>query len=457
MTFRVEPTWATLPNHQQQIEAARLAFIDKYGVEPDGVWSAPGRLNLLGEYIDFLGGSCMPMPLPYRTYVAGKLRTDGVLRAASLQMPGDDRTVVIREITPGTFKGWFTYVAGVAWAMNQEGGKDISLPHAFGADLLITSQVPVGGGLSSSAALECSTALALLELSCPLRKDCDCTEAIPDDRSPRNDALRTRLAAVCMRAENEVAGARTGGLDQTASLRSEPGKALVVDFRDFSIEPLTVDVASADLGWLVINTNTPHELAGGEFAARRAANEAVTEAMGLDYLRNALPEDLTCAGMTEREAKQHRLDLVDHTVNRALNALEEAGRPLDFPRGWVRHTLHDMTLVERAAYLLKTPDADGQVAWDELGRLFTESFVSMRDELRVSCPEIDLAVDTCLAAGALGARLVGGGFGGAVMALMPADLVESASEQVTLAYAQRGFADPEFLPMVAGSPADRDL
>ncbi|WP_421084262.1 galactokinase [Rothia nasimurium] len=457
MTFRVEPTWATLPDHQQQVEAARTAFIDKYGVEPDGVWSAPGRLNLLGEYIDFLGGSCMPLPLPYRTYVAGKLRTDGVLRAASLQMPGDDRTVVIREITPGTFKGWFTYVAGVAWAMNQEGGKDISLPHAFGADLLITSQVPVGGGLSSSAALECSTALALLELSCPLRKDCDCTEAIPDDCSPRNDALRARLAQVCMRAENEVAGARTGGLDQTASLRSEPGKALVVDFRDFSIEPLTVDLESAGLAWLVINTNTPHELAGGEFAARRAANEAVTDAMGLDYLRNALPWDLTCAGLSEREAKQHRLDLVDHTVNRALDALEEAGVPLDFPRGWARHTLHDMTLVERAAYLLKTPDATGQVAWKELGRLFTESFVSMRDELRVSRPEIDVAVDTCLKAGALGARLVGGGFGGAVMALMPADLVGSAAEQVTLAYAQRGFAAPEFLPMVAGSPADRDL
>ena len=457
MTLRVEPVWATLPDHRAEVEAARAAFVEKYGAEPDGVWSAPGRLNLLGEYIDFLGGSCMPMPMPYRTYVAGRLRTDGVLRAASLQMPGDDRTVVIREITPGTFKGWFTYVAGVAWAMNREGGKDITLPHNFGADLLITSQVPVGGGLSSSAALECSTALALLDLSCPLRLGCDCTEALPSDLSPTNDALRARLAQVCIRAENEVAGARTGGLDQTASLRSAPGKALVVDFRDFSINPLTVDVASADLGWLVINTNTPHELAGGEFAARREANEAVTGAMGLDYLRNALPEDLTCAGMSEREAKQCRLDLVDQTVNRALVALEETGQPRTFPRGWVRHTLHDMTLVERAAYLLGRKDAGEQVDWSELGRLFTESFVSMRDELRVSRPEIDLAVDTCLAAGALGARLVGGGFGGAVMALLPAHLLGSAAERVALAYAQQGYADPEFLPMVAGFPADRDI
>lgn len=230
----------------------------------------------------------------------------------------------------------------------------------------------------------------------------------------------------------------------------------MVDFRDFSINPLTVDVASADLGWLIINTNTPHELAGGEFAARREANEAVTEAMGLDYLRNALPEDLTCAGMSEREAKQCRLDLVDQTVNRALVALEETGQPHTFPRGWVRHTLHDMTLVERAAYLLGRKDAGEQVEWSELGRLFTESFVSMRDELRVSRPEIDVAVDTCLAAGALGARIVGGGFGGAVMALLPTHLLESAAERVALAYAQHGYADPEFLPMVAGFPADRD-
>lgn len=456
MTFRVEPHWAHLPDHAAQVEAARIAFIEKYGDEPDGVWSAPGRLNLLGEYIDFLGGSCMPMPLPYRTYVAGKLRTDGVLRAASLQMPGDDRTAVIPEIAPGTIKGWFTYVAGVAWAMNREGGKDIALPHQFGADLLISSQVPVGGGLSSSAAIECATALALLELSCPLRSGCDCTEALPSDRSPGNDQLRARLAQVCIRAENDVAGARTGGLDQTASLRSAPGKALVIDFRDFSIDPLEVDVEGNGLAWLVINTNTPHELASGQFAARRAANEAVTDAMGLDYLRNALPEDLSCAGLSERQAKQSRLDIVDQTVNRALTALEERGLPLDFPRGWVRHTLHDMTLVERAAYLLRTKADNGQADWVELGHLFTESFVSMRDELRVSRPEIDLAVETCLGAGALGARLVGGGFGGAVMALMDASQVQPAAQQVALAYAQQGYAEPEFLPMVAGFPADRD-
>ena len=165
MSMTATAQWAALPDHSAEIARVREEFITAYGYEPDGVWSAPGRLNLLGEYIDFLGGSCLPMPLPYRTYIAGALRRDGVLRASSLQMPGDERTVVIRDIQPGHLKGWFTYVAGVAWAMNQEGGRDIMLPDEFGADLLINSRVPVGGGLSSSAALE----LSLIHISEPTR------------------------------------------------------------------------------------------------------------------------------------------------------------------------------------------------------------------------------------------------------------------------------------------------
>ncbi len=457
MTKFAEPIWGTLPHHETQIEKVRLAFREKYGQEPDGVWSAPGRLNLLGEYIDFLGGSCMPMPLPYRTYVAGKMRTDGVLRATSLQMPGDERTVVIRDIQPGSLKGWFTYVAGVAWSMNQEGGKDIALPLNFGADLVIDSRVPVGGGLSSSAALECSTALALLDLSCPLRDGCEMTEPLPSDRGPNNDALRARLAQVCIRAENEVAGAATGGLDQTTSLRSKHGKALVIDFRDFSIEPVEAKLEERDLSFLVINTNTPHELSGNAFAVRRAASEECTEALGLDYLRNALPKDLTCSGMDEREAKLWRMARVDECTTLALDAVEQKFGQPTYPRGWIRHVFHDMCLVERAAYLLKNSTDLGPDAWDELGRLFTESFVSMRDELRASRAEIDLAVATCLDAGALGARIVGGGFGGAVMALVRTDNLEYAARAVANAYAREGYAEPESLPMVAGFAADKDL
>ncbi|MFW0184366.1 galactokinase [Rothia sp. CCM 9418] len=457
MSNFAQPRWKDLPHHQEQVLHVKNAFKEKYGVYPDGVWSAPGRLNLLGEYIDFLGGSCLPMPLPYRTYIAGKLRTDGVLRAESLQMPADERTVVIRDIQPGNLKGWFTYVAGVAWSMNQEGGKDIVLPKNFGADLLIDSHVPVGGGLSSSAALECSTILALLDLSCPLREDCDESEPLPSDRGPGNDALRSRLAQVCIRAENDVAGARTGGLDQTTSLRSKPHRALAIDFRDFSIEPLEADVESAGLGFLVINTNTPHELSGGEFAVRRAAAEACAQALGLDYLRNALPEDLSCSQLDEHQAKLWRLSMVDTTTVRALDAFEGTEQPPQFPRGWVRHTFHDMCLVERATFLLRNMSDETPHAWSELGHLFTESFISMRDELRVSRPEIDLAVNVCLENGALGARMVGGGFGGAVMALIDRQKIPDAARSVAQAYTRCGYASPEFLPMVAGFPADKDI
>lgn len=456
MSTTAVPQWDTLPDHDAEVHRVRQAFIATYGKEPDGVWSAPGRLNLLGEYIDFLGGSCIPMPLPYRTYVAGSLRRDGVLRASSLQMPGDERTVVVRDIQPGHLKGWFTYVAGVAWAMNHEGGRDIVLPPDFGADLLINSRVPVGGGLSSSAALECSTVLALLDLSCPLRPGCSEADAVPSDRSPGNDSLRARLAQVCMTAENRVAGAHTGGLDQTASLRSKPGQALVVDFRDFSIDPVQVNTAEHGLGFLVIDTKTPHELTDGGFAVRRAASEACADALGLRFLRDALPEDLSCAGLGQRQAKQWRLDMVDSSVNRAMAALKERGTPADFPRGWVQHAFHDMTLVGRASYLLQNAGRLGLSAFTEAGRIFTESFVSMRDELRVSRPQIDVAVDACLGSGALGARIVGGGFGGAVMALIPVQLMQQAAGAVAQAYADRGFAEPRFLPMTAGFAADHD-
>ncbi|MBM7051776.1 galactokinase family protein [Rothia sp. ZJ1223] len=444
----IEPAWASEPDHKVLVARVRDAFVAKYGVEPDGVWSAPGRLNLLGEYIDFLGGSCMPMPLPYRTYVAGRLRRDGVLRAESVQMPGDERTVVIRDIHPGNLKGWFTYVAGVAWSLNQEAG-DITLPAEFGADLMIDSNVPVGGGLSSSAAIECSTVLALMDLSVTLRQQVL-------DASSANGELRARLAQVCIRAENKVAGAHTGGLDQTASLRSTPGQALVVDFRDFSLQPVDVDLESAGLSFLVVNTNTPHELAGGEFAARRAVTECATQALGLAYLRDALPDDLRCAGLGEAEAKQWRLAAIDDLTNKAMVAMDSVTRCTEAPRGWVRHAFHDMCLVERAAYVISVADAQSPAAWSELGNLFTESFVSMRDELQVSRPEINTAVDACLDAGALGARIVGGGFGGAVMALVEADSLYAVSQAVADAYAAWGYASPEFLPMSPGFPAQRD-
>ena len=231
---------------------------------------------------------------------------------------------------------------------------------------------------------------------------------------------------------------------------------MVVDFRDFSIDPIHLNLQKHGLSFLVVDTNTPHALAHNGFADRRAASESCAKALGLTFLRDALPEDLSCAHHDEREAKEWRLELVDSSVNRSLTALEEREGPATFPRGWVRHAFHDMTLVGRASYLLKHADELGYRAFEEAGRTFTESFISMRDELRVSRPEIDAAVEACLAHGALGARIVGGGFGGAVMALVKTSRLEETAQAIAQAYAEHGYAEPRFLPMVAGFPADCD-
>lgn len=451
-----DPTaeWVPLPDHSARVRAVSAAFRERFGTEPDGVWSAPGRLNLLGEYVDFNGGACLPTPLPYRTLVAGRLRRDGILHAQSRQMD-QPRELPLAQIAPGEVSGWFAYVGGVAWAMNQEGGADIALPEGFGADLLIDSTVPVGGGLSSSAALLSATVLALLELSCPLQAGSGVGPLPVGGCGPDNDALRRRLAAVCMLAENRVAGANTGALDHTAALRSLPGEAMVVDFRDLSIEPLHVEPSAQGCEFLVIDTRAPHDLADGQYARRRAACEQSARAAGVGTLRELLPEDLGFASLDREEARAAREELTEQTLSALIRRAPDA---VDWAevRGWIRHVFTDMLLVARARALLAERLPVTEATWEELGELFTASHCSMRDDLQASREELDVAVDTCLREGALGARLVGGGFGGAVLALIPAQRRDDAARAVARAFAERGFRAPAFLPLAPGSPAARD-
>lgn len=453
--------WAALPDLDAEIEVLRRSFRERYGTEPEGIWSAPGRLNLLGEYVDFNGGSCLPTPLPYRTLVAGRVRRDGILHAESLQMP-EACEARVADIAPGTVSGWFTYVGGVAWAMNREGGPDVALPADFGADLLIDSTVPVGGGLSSSAALLSATALALLELSCPLRSGRD-GDALPvGGCGPDNDALRARLVQVCMAAENQVAGARTGGLDHTAALRSLPGEAMVIDFRDFSIQALHITPAEAGLAFLVVDTRAPHDLADGQFSARRRVCEAVAQAAGVEHLRDLLPERLGFPELDAEQAREAGERVVDDAVAalQASDAVREAVAPAvlgpETLDTWIRHVFTDMVLVERARALFSERLPADAESWAELGRLFTASHASMRDNLQASREELDVAVRTCLDHGALGARLVGGGFGGAVLALVREEDLAPTAEAVAAAFAEHGYAEPVFLPLAPGRPAHRE-
>lgn len=372
------------------------------GTPAEGVWSAPGRVNLIGEHTDYNGGLALPIALPHRTVVAAGRRGDGMLRVTSA---GFRRVVKVDldDVAPGHPTGWTAYVAGVPWALRQA-GYDVG-----GVDLAISSQVPLGAGLSSSAALECAVGAAVSDLY--------------GLQLLESDAGRTTLAAACVRAENEIAGASTGGLDQAASLRCQPGEALLLDCRDGSATPVPFDLAEHRLTLLVTDTRAPHSLADGQYAARRQACEEAAAILGVPMLRE-IPAD----GLDE-----------------ALAHL-----PDDDLRRRVRHVVTEIDRVEQVVAALARGD------WAEVGAAFVASHQSLRDDFEVTCPELDLAVDTALAHGALGARMTGGGFGGSTIALVPAERADVVGSEIDRAFADSTMRPPVSFAVTASGPARRD-
>ena len=388
--------------------AARVAaaFAARWGTAPDGVWSAPGRVNVIGEHTDYNGGLCLPIALPHRTYLALRTRDDDVVRLASAQESAAGLlTLDLRDVTPGAVSGWAGYVAGVAWAL-REAGHDVR-----GFDAVVDSCVPYGAGLSSSAALECAVAVAL--------------DDVHGLGLGADDEGRAALAAACIRAENEIAGAPTGGMDQSASLRCRAGHALLLDTQDGSTRHIPLDLAAHGLGLLVIDTRAEHQLVDGQYAARRATCEVAAGALGVATLREV--GDLAAA--LDRLARLPQADVVARRV---------------------RHVVTEIARVEQVAALL---DA-GEV--ELVGQVLDASHASLRDDYEVSCIELDLAVDTAVRAGALGGRMVGGGFGGSAIALVRLDDVERVAAAVATAFADQGWAPPELLLAQAAGPAARD-
>jgi galactokinase len=365
-------------------EAAAL-FESVYDYVPTGRWAAPGRVNVIGEHTDYNEGFVLPMAIDRYTVVAAAPRTDGALRLVS--SAGDRRVVEIalETLSPGLPHGWPAYPAGVAWALLGAG----ILPADFrGADLAFASSVPVGGGLSSSAALECSTGLALAGLA---------GAQLPS----------AELARLTQYAENAYAGVPCGPLDQLSSTYGEDGAVLFIDTRSFEISPHPFDLAAAGLTLLVIDTKVSHDLGESGYPARRSSCEKAAAALGVPALR-----DLTAA------------DLV-----RARAELDE----VSFRR--VRHVVTEDGRVEEFVGLL----AEGPLEDDRLlaaGTLLTASHASLRDDFEVSCEELDVVVDAALAAGAHGARMTGGGFGGSAIALVSRDDVDRISERVHAALPQ---------------------
>ncbi len=361
------------------------AFADLFGVEPDGTWSAPGRVNLVGEYTDYNEGFVLPTALPLAARATAARRTDGVIKVASAQ--GERAEPVearIADLRPGAAGGWSSYVLGVAWALADAGHT------VAGADLYIDSDVPIGAGLSSSAALECATALALAELS-------------------EIDLDRTALARLAQRAENEFVGVPCGVLDQMASLLCVPGHALLLDTRSLEMRQVPFDLESAGLALLVVDTRVGHDLGNSGYTDRRRACERAASVLGVAALRDVGPDDL-------REALGRLAD--PELVRRVRHVVTEDARVLD------------------AARLLD----EGRVA--EIGPILNAAHASIRDDFESSCAELDAAVEAAIGAGALGARMIGGGFGGSAIALVGADATASIALAVEARFTAAGWRAP---------------
>ncbi len=381
------------------------------GGEPSGVWGAPGRVNLIGEHTDYNGGLALPIALPQRTRAAVRLRDDGLLRVSSDRpgqpLPGVDTLEVVEvrvdDISPERPGGWASYVAGVAWALGQAGHP---LP---GADVHLTSDVPLGSGLSSSAALECCVAAAASDLlGLGLLAD---------------DAGRATLASWCQRAENDIALAPTGGMDQAASLRSVVAHATLLDCRTGEVTPVPFDLAAHGLSLVVVDTRAEHALVDGQYADRRATCEAAASTLGVETLREVDPS----------------------TLDDALGRLADG-----VARARVRHVVREIERVHQCVAALRADD------FAAVGELFLASHASLRDDYEVSCVELDLVVETAVAAGALGARMTGGGFGGSAIALVRADAAEAVEAAVTAAFVARDLREPDCFTVTAGPPAGRE-
>jgi galactokinase len=388
------------PQHQEDgrlVSSADL-FSSTFDRPPTGVWSAPGRVNLMGEHTDYNGGYVLPFAINLRTHVAAGRRDDDRVSVQSLQRPGESIEIALDELRPDADTGWASYAVGVLWALRGAGHR------VGGLDIVLDGQVPSGAGLSSSAAMECAVGLAAAELY-------------------EIDIPRAELARIAQYAENNFVGVPCGLMDQMAACVCEADHALFFDVRDDVREQEPFAPHDEGLAVLVIDTRSHHAHAGGGYAERRKACEEAAKQLGVPYLR----------------------DIPGSALESALAQLDD-----DVLRRRARHIITENDRV------LTTVDRLASGRLRDIGQILTESHRSMRDDFEISVPELDTAVDAAIAAGALGARMTGGGFGGSAIALIHAAELDEVSRAVEAAFERGGFTAPQIWSPRAASGASRE-
>ena len=381
------------------IDAAIRGLTASCGRAPDVVWSAPGRANLIGEHTDYNEGFVLPFAITERTVAAAARRDDDTITVTSTYDPGTFRAR-LGDIGPGTVTGWPAYPFGVAWAIAQ----DRWLPGLSGVDLFIDSAVPAGGGLSSSAALEMAVAGALTDLW-------------------GLSLSVAELAQAGHRAENEIVGAPTGLMDQYACLLGQADAAVFLDCRSLQARTVPLRLAPAGLALVLADTGERHAHAAGGYAARRASCEKAARQLGVPALR-----DVETADLPRIEG-----ELDPETFRRVRHVVTEDARV-------------QATVVALEAGAMKT-----------VGRQLTASHRSMRDDYEITTPALDLAVEAALAAGALGARMTGGGFGGSTITLIDARRVPALGAAIKDAFAAARLAPPQVTTVTPGPGAHKEV